>query len=128
MIKKNDAAYLKQAGRYYLQVGYDEYFALGQSGWCGAKYYPSDKIVREVDKSVNIVDDCGLFIKSIQASNGKKVEAQGEQLGAILKSIIATSERVNKFSDKLWLENIPDIILVDNLIKKYNISFDSSNI
>ena len=128
MIKKNDAAYLKQAGRYYLQVGYDEYFALGQSGWCGAKYYPSDKIVREVDKSVNIVDDCGLFIKSIQASTGKKIEAQGEQLGAILKSIISTSERVEKVSKKLWLDNIPNVILVDDIINKYNYTFNDKNI
>jgi S-DNA-T family DNA segregation ATPase FtsK/SpoIIIE len=41
MLKRPDAASLKQTGRFYLQVGYDEYFALGQSAWCGAKYYPS---------------------------------------------------------------------------------------
>ena len=40
MLKKPDAAAIKQTGRFYLQVGYDEYFALGQSAWCGAKYYP----------------------------------------------------------------------------------------
>ena len=128
MLKKNDAAYLKQAGRYYLQVGYDEYFALGQSGWCGAKYYPSDKIIKQVDKSINIINDCGLFIKSIQASNGVKIEAQGEQLSAVLKTIIETSKRVNKVSKRLWLDNIPDIILIDDLEKKYAITYDHDNI
>ena len=128
MLKKNDAAYLKQAGRFYLQVGYDELYLLGQSGWCGAKYYPSDKIVKEVDKSINIINNCGLFIKSIQASKGTKVDAQGEQLGAVLKNIIDTANRVGKFSRRLWLDNIPDVILVDDLVKKYNVVFNNNSI
>ncbi len=128
MLKKNDAAYLKQVGRFYLQVGYDEYFALGQSGWCGAKYYPSDKVVKEVDKSINVLNDCGIFIKSIQASDGRKVQAKGDQLGAILRSIIETSERVSKVSRKLWLDNIPGLIVVDKLCEKYNVVNDNLNV
>ena len=42
MIKRPDAASLKETGRFYLQVGYDEFFALGQSAWTGAPYYESD--------------------------------------------------------------------------------------
>ena len=64
MLKRPEAASLKQTGRFYLQVGYDEYFALGQSGWCGAKYYPSEKIVKQVDKSINFLNDNGDFIKT----------------------------------------------------------------
>lgn len=120
MLKKPDAAYLKQAGRFYLQVGYDEYYALGQSGWCGAKYYPSEKIVKQVDKSVNFLDDCGNYIKSIEAGNGIRVAPQGEQLGNIMKLIIDVSNSINKKSKRLWLDNIPDMILIDNLEKKYS--------
>lgn len=43
MIKCPDAASLKETGRFYLQVGYNELFALGQSAWTGAKYYPTEK-------------------------------------------------------------------------------------
>lgn len=121
MLKRPDAASLKQTGRFYLQVGYDEYFALGQSGWCGAKYYPSDKLVKQVDRSVNFLNDCGIFMKSIQADNTIKVEAQGEQLPAILSNIIAVSKSVSKQANRLWLENISPIILVDDLIKKYQV-------
>ena len=121
MLKRPEAAHITQAGRFYLQVGYDEYFALGQSGWCGAKYYPSEKIVKQVDKSVNFIDDCGNFIKSIQAASSIRIEAQGEQLQAIMKSIIDTSNKVNKKARRLWLDNIPNVILVDNIEKKYNI-------
>ena len=120
MLKKPDAAYIKQAGRYYLQVGYDEIYALGQSGYTGAKYYPSDKIMKQVDKSINFINDFGAFIKSIQASGGNKVSAQGEQLQAVMKLITDVSNRVGKKSRKLWLDNIPETILVDELEKKYN--------
>ena len=128
MLKKPDAAYLKQAGRYYLQVGYDEYYALGQSGWCGAKYYPSEKIVKQIDKSINFIDDCGNYIKRIQAGNSIKIEPQGEQLGNILKSIINVAKQAGKKTKRLWLENIPSIILVDNLEKKYNVTHTPYNI
>ena len=120
MLKRPDAASLKQTGRFYLQVGYDEYFALGQSGWCGAKYFPSDSIVKQVDKSINFINDTGNFIKSIQADTGIKLEAKGEQLPAILKSIIDVSTQANKKARRLWLENIPPVILVNDLVKEYH--------
>lgn len=121
MLKRPEAAYITQAGRYYLQVGYDEIFALGQSGYCGAKYYPSDSIVKHVDKSVNFINDTGVFIKSIEASSGGKKEAKGEQLSAIMKNIIDVSNKVNIRSRRLWLDNISNMILIDKLFEKYNI-------
>ena len=122
MIQRPDAAYIKQAGRFFLQVGYDEYFSLGQSGWCGAKYYPADQIVKEVDKSVNFIDDCGNYIKSIQAGNKIKIAAKGEQLPAIMNEIINISKKENLRARKLWLDNIPEKIYIDELAKKYNIT------
>ncbi len=123
MLKRPDAAMLKQAGRYYLQVGMNELFMLGQSGWCGAKYYPSEKIVKQVDKSINFIDDSGVIVKSIQAENSNaKIEAQGEQLGAIMKAIINVSNELGLKAKKLWLPDIEPIIIVDELEKKYNYS------
>ena len=122
MLKRPEAASIKQTGRFYLQVGYDEYFALGQSAWCGAKYFPSEKIVKQVDKSINFIDDSGTIIKSIQAGNNIKIEAQGEQLARILESIIDIANKLNKKSKRLWLNDIDPIILVDNLEKKYNLN------
>ena len=120
MLKRPEAASIKQTGRFYLQVGYDEYFALGQSAWCGAKYYPSEKIVKQVDKSVNFIDDNGNTIKSIQSGTNIKIEAQGEQIAAIMKNIIEVANMTKKRARRLWLNAIDPIILVDNLEKKYN--------
>ncbi len=128
MLKRPEAASLKQAGRYYLQVGYDELFALGQSGWCGAKYYPSDKIVKQVDKSINFIDENGNFIKSVEASNNINLKPQGEQLTAILNEIIAVSNYTGKRVKKLWLENIPKIILEEDIYNKYNITTQPYNV
>ena len=126
MIKRPDAAELKDAGRFYLQVGYDEYFAIGQSAWCGAKYYPNDTVVKEVDRSVNLIDNCGHVLKSLQAGKRVNVDADGEQITAVLNEIIKISKETHMESKRLWLPNIPDVILVDNLIKKYNVDFNSS--
>lgn len=128
MLKRPEAASLKQTGRFYLQVGYDEYFALGQSAWCGAKYYPSEKIVKQIDKSINCINDYGIPIKSIQASSSKNVEAKGEQIAAILNSIIEIAKTANKKAKRLWLENIPNIIVTDEVIEKYGIKPDPYNV
>lgn len=122
MLKRPEAASIRQTGRFYLQVGFDEYFALGQSAWCGAKYYPSDKIMKQVDKSVNYINSCGRIVKSIQASNNMKVAADGEQIAAIMKEIIAISNQTGKRARRLWLENIPEVILEENVAKKYNVT------
>ena len=120
MLKRPDAAALKQTGRFYLQVGYDEFFLLGQSAWCGAKYYPSDKIIKQVDKSLDFIDETGSIIKSIQAGSKTRVSAQGDQITSILKNIIDISKTLGKKAKMLWLSNIDPIILVDNLKIKYN--------
>ena len=120
MLKHVDAAHITRAGRYYLQVGYDEIYELGQSGWCGAKYYPSDEIVKDINNEVDFIDSCGNKTRSIEESKNIKIEAQGEQLGAVMKNIIEISKHENLVSRKLWLPNIPDVITLNYLYKKYN--------
>ena len=128
MLKKPDAAYIKEAGRFYLQVGYDEYYALGQSAWCGANYYPSDKVIKQVNKSVDFINNYGENIKSIQASSNTRIEAQGDQLTSVLKSIIDASNEVGKRSRKLWLENIPEVITCEALENKYSYDANENDI
>ncbi|MBR1376448.1 MAG: type VII secretion protein EssC [Bacilli bacterium] len=125
MLKKTDAAEIKQTGRFYLQVGYDEYYALGQSAWCGAAYYPSDKIIKQVDNSINFIDNCGDVIKSIQEGNRNKVSAEGEQITAILKHIIDVANQENVRSRTLWLPSISDTITLDYVTSKYRMDVNN---
>lgn len=128
MLKHDDAAHITKAGRFYLQVGYDEIYELGQSGWCGAKYYPSDEIVKDINNEVDFIDSSGTIIRSIEESKSIKVESQGEQLGAVMKSIIGLADHEGLHSRKLWLPNVPEIITLNYLQKKYDFKRDKNKL
>ena len=120
MIKVPDAAFLKQAGRFYLQVGYNELFALGQSAWCGAQYYPTDKIKKKIDQSVMIIDNVSNVIAQNDDLQEMQVKSSGEELNNILNYIISVCKENNLKSSKLWLEKILPNIFVDKLALKYD--------
>ena len=122
MLKRPEAASIKETGRFYLQVGYDDLFDIGQSGWAGAKYIPSDKITHKVDDSIDFVDNVGSVIKSIKdiAKTDINIKDEGEQLTNIVKYIynLGTKEKIE--TKKLWLDKIPSNIYITNLKQKYN--------
>ena len=121
MIKCPDAAELKNTGRFYLQVGYNELFALGQAAWAGAQYYPTEKRKKKTDQSINIIDNVGNTIKSLDTKqNEVQVPSKGEEITNIIKYIIDESKAENIKVDKLWLDRIPDQIYIDKLKEKYH--------
>ena len=121
MLKRPEAAMLKETGRFYLQVGYNEFFALGQSAYAGMPYYESDKKVTLVDSTIDFVNEIGSII---QKGDIKKVSTQfvqkGEELSNVLNYIIETSKTKNLKISPLWLGSIPGTIYVDKLKEKYN--------
>ncbi len=121
MIKCPDAANLKETGRFYLQVGYNELFAMGQAAWAGAKYYPTEKRKKKVDQSINIIDNVGNVIKSLDTKQeNMTVEAKGEEITSIIQYIVDEAKAENIEIEQLWLDKIPDMIYVEELKKKYN--------
>ena len=123
MLKKPDAASIKETGRFYLQVGYDEYFAMGQSGWAGAKYIPTDKPVKKIDDSIAFIDNIGDITKSIADLVKKETTHDcGDQLTNIVKMLCDWSKKENYKAKKLWLDPIPEEIFLGNVTKKYNYS------
>jgi S-DNA-T family DNA segregation ATPase FtsK/SpoIIIE len=121
MIKCPDAAELKQTGRFYLQVGYNELFALGQAAWAGAQYYPTEKRKKKVDQSINIIDNVGNTIKQLDTKDSEvQAPSQGEEITNIIKYIVDEANKENIVINKLWLDRIPDVIYIDNLKQKYN--------
>ena len=121
MIKCPDAAELKTTGRFYLQVGYNELFAMGQAAWAGAQYYPTEKRKKKVDQSINIVDNVGTTIKSLNTKQGDLlVTSKGEEITNIVRYIVEQAKKEDVKIDKLWLDRIPDVIYTDKLKQKYN--------
>lgn len=125
VIKKPDAAFLKLAGQFYMNVGNDEYFVLGQSGWSGAPYEPKDVIKKDVDTAVDFIADDGNIIKKYDNPKPeRKSEGIGDQLTNIVQYISNIAKQENIVEDKLWLDEIPDTIYVRALKKKYNVKVE----
>lgn len=121
VIKRPDAAEIKETGRFYLQVGYNEYFALGQSAWAGAKYIPVDKPRKRLDDSISIVNQIGYVEKSLNDVVTKvTIEDLGEQITNVMSLLIATAKKVDVQAKKLWLDAIPELITLIDLRTKYN--------
>lgn len=121
MIKRPDAAALVDVGRFYLQVGYNEYFELGQSAWCGANYEPEGSVKREA-ASITVIDKIGRTIIQTDdniKSERKKSALDKKQLDAVTDYISAIAEEENISSRALWLDPIPDVVIIDELIEKY---------
>lgn len=121
MIKCPDAAELSQTGRFYLQVGFNELFALGQSAWCGAEYIPTETVEKSIDSSIQVVDNLGRVLMNVKPNKKKALQGSKiKQIVAIVKylSDLATEERISV--RPLWLEPIPEKIYVDEVEMKYS--------
>jgi S-DNA-T family DNA segregation ATPase FtsK/SpoIIIE len=120
MLKRPDAAELTDTGRFYLQVGYNELFEMGQSSWAGAPYYPSDKVLVEKDNSVVVIDRNGRPVREAKTDNKKRFAANPQkQLDVITEYLRVIAEEENIKIRPLWLEPIPAMILLDTLRGQY---------
>lgn len=117
MLKRPEAAELKQTGRFYLQVGYNEYFALGQSAWCGAGYIPSDEVIVEKDNSIDFVDTAGQTILKAKPK-AAAVKAECKQIVAIVKYLSDLAVREGIQADSLWMEPLPPKIELNCLLEE----------
>ncbi len=129
VIKCPDASEITNAGRFYLQVGQNEIFVLGQSGWAGATYKPSDIVKQEYDRSITYIDEVGNVIRSVssEAKNKKQTTATGDELTNILKYITDLAAKENLKADNLWLDSIPKDLSIKDVLSKYKIDGEHVN-
>lgn len=121
MLKRPEAAEIRETGRFYLQVGYNESFDLGQSAWAGATYIPQDKVLKQKDESIQIVDKIGRIVKEGKADKNQIVESNPKkQLDAITEYIRKIANEENIKVRPLWLPKIPNKIYLQDLQEKYN--------
>lgn len=121
MIGVPDAAELKQAGRFYLLVGYNDYFAMGQAAYCGMPYTPSEKVMKKVDTNLHFINNTGQIIKSVDDLIKQDTNKNnGEVLLNVVKYLTQVADKENIKINQLWLDRIPNVIFINELIKKYN--------
>ncbi len=120
MIKRPDAAELSHTGRFYLQVGFNEYFDLGQSAWCGAPYQPTDRIVNKVDHSIQIIDNLGRVIRQVKPKDQHAIpESKRKQIVAITKYLSDLAKEEKIAVRPLWLEAMKPVISLHELLDGY---------
>lgn len=120
MLKRPDAAEITQTGRFYLQVGFNEIFALGQSAWSGAEYVPTDIIEKKVDSSVQVMDFLGRVIRDAKPSKKTTVSTKRPKQLVALVNYLAELAAEEKITERqLWKEPIPEFIYVDRLERTY---------
>lgn len=119
VIERPDAAYIKQSGRFYIKVGNDDYFDMGQSGWAGAQYYPSDTTKKQEDDSIKFISNTGNVIKETNDYTKRTVISQGDQLTNIVKYMSDIAKEENITAEKLWLDDIPEKIYIKDTKDKY---------
>lgn len=119
MLGRPDAAALVETGRFYLQVGYNEIFELGQSAWAGAPYYPSQRVIKDRDDGVSIVNTNGRIIAEANTNRFAAFVDPPKQLDVITSYIAKYCETENIKRWKMWLDPIPEHIYVDELAAKY---------
>ena len=121
MLKRPEAAMIKETGRFYLQVGYNELFEIGQSGWSGKKYTPSDKIMIKRDESINYINNVGYTFKTIKEDKEKSVVIDiGDELINLVKYLNNLGYKENINTKRLWLDALPATIDITELKNRYN--------
>ena len=120
MLGRSDAAALVDTGRFYLQVGNNELFEMGQSAWAGAPYYPSAKVIKDQDDAVSVINTNGRMIADANIDRFATIKDPPKQLDVITKYICKICEEEEIEHWKMWLEPISDLIYIDDLAEKYS--------
>lgn len=129
VIKCPDAAYLKQTGRFYFQVGYNEIFVLGQAAYAGGKYIESSKVKKTIDSKIDFIDNIGYIIKQTNTVvKQENITSKGEELTNIIKYLSDIAKAENIKCKSLWLPKIPNFIKVTDLIEKYKFTKNQNDI
>lgn len=121
IIKKPDAAMLKRAGQFYINVGNDEYYALGQSGYTGVPYEPSESVKVEQNNYIDFISNTGASMKRIEdkVEVKKPINAKGDQLTNIVNYLGELAKKRHIEERQLWLDPIPENISIKGIRDKY---------
>lgn len=114
VIHKPDAALIKNPGRLYLQVGYDEIYECVQAGYSGAGYAPARRYLPEEEITVQMTDHTANPIHSAKLDLAEETTDQ-TQLEAVVAELVALGERKHSAVKPLWLEMLPRKVPLESL-------------
>lgn len=119
MLKRPEAAELTDTGRFYLQVGYNEYFALGQSAWCGAPYEPHDMVQVQRDDALEFLDMTGQVVAKGKPKV-KRVDSGMKQIVAVVQYLSELAKSHGIKARQLWEPALPKQLDLEKLQQHYS--------
>ncbi|MCF0260277.1 MAG: hypothetical protein HUJ54_10505, partial [Erysipelotrichaceae bacterium] len=114
MIGRPDAASIKNPGRFYIQVGYDELFDCVQSGYSGAKYEPKEVFISDEERTILLTNKVGEPIKNARQNLHTGISDK-TQLESAVAEIGRIAEKRNLRVRPLWLDPLPDKIELQSI-------------
>lgn len=116
LLNRPDAARIKNPGRMYLQVGYDEIFTCIQSGYSGADYTPTQHYLPDEAITVEMTDNTANPIHSEKLDlSGTRTDKT--QLEAVVAALVALGQKKHWSAKPLWLDVLPEKVLLSSLPK-----------
>ncbi|WP_338554562.1 type VII secretion protein EssC [Paenibacillus sp. KS-LC4] len=116
MLKRPDAAEIKEKGRGYLQVGNNEVFTLFQSSWSGAPYNNTDS-EQEIEIKANALGFNGERKRLLPKVSNNNESKRLNQLESVVKYINQVSEERNiREAFQLWLPPLPELLSLQELL------------
>jgi S-DNA-T family DNA segregation ATPase FtsK/SpoIIIE len=116
MIGKPDSALIKNPGRCFIQIGYDEIYECVQSGYSGADYVPTKTYMADDEITVQLIDNTATPIHSEKLDLFAN-KTDKTQLEAIVADIVSLAVDKNLFVKPLWKDMLAEKILLDDLVK-----------
>ncbi len=118
MTNRPDSAMIKNPGRCYVQVGYNEVYECVQSAFSGANYIPTEHYLADDDVTVHMTDNTAKSIQSAKKSTNHTNDDEKKQIEAIVAAIIQEGGKKGLTAKKLWEDILPNMILLKDLDKK----------
>lgn len=115
MLGRTEAALLTKTGRFYLQVGFNEVFVLGQSAWSGAVLVPKPRYVEEPDTSFEMLNDLGETVARSHPSSVVKSAESTKQVDAVVKYLNETAQRLGMMPEKSWKPALKPHVTLDEI-------------
>lgn len=112
MINHPEAALIKQPGRAYVQVGYDEIFEQIQSGYSGADYIAREQYIDDESVSVHLVNWTAERIRTVKKELHEK-KSNRTQLEEVVSVIASAGESLALKAKQLWLPPLPMSLLLE---------------
>lgn len=107
VIDRPDATLITNAGRFYMQVGYNEIFEYGQSPWSGAPYFPVDQYIEGQKKTIDVLNEQAQIIYKVNPPLPPRPDNVPEkQIDALVIYLNSLAADKGYICEKLWLAPI----------------------